>query len=224
MWITLLVMAVAVSLEPFRIGMAVLMLGRPQPARQLLALLGGGYAAGLAVGIVVLFGLRSVVADSPHVTLPRVQLVIGSMALCGAAAVGIHAVVRRNRPPTASPAVTEGPWRTRARRLMRGRSLWVAGMAGVGTGLPSVDYLAVLAVIIASGASAATQVTALVTFNLVAFALIELPLVAYLVAPDRTRNAMTRLNEWIRSRRQRDVAVLLATCGAVLVTAGLVGL
>lgn len=224
MWITLLVMAVAVSLEPFRIGMAVLMLGRPQPARQLLALLGGGYAAGLAVGIVVLFGLRSVVAGSPHFTLPRVQLVIGSMALCGAAAVAVHAVVRRNRPPAAAPVVTEGPWRTRARHLMRGRSLWVAGMAGVGTGLPSVDYLAVLAVIIASGASAATQVTALVTFNLVAFALIELPLVAYLVAPDRTRSAMTTLNEWIRSRRQRDVAVLLGACGGVLVIAGLVGL
>jgi hypothetical protein len=29
MWITILVMAVAVSLEPFRIGMTVLMLNRP---------------------------------------------------------------------------------------------------------------------------------------------------------------------------------------------------
>lgn len=31
MWITILVMAVAVSLEPFRIGMTVLMLSRPRP-------------------------------------------------------------------------------------------------------------------------------------------------------------------------------------------------
>jgi len=36
MWFTILVMAVAVSLEPFRIGMTVLMLNRPRPMLQLL--------------------------------------------------------------------------------------------------------------------------------------------------------------------------------------------
>ena len=39
MWITLLVMAVAVSFEPFRIGMTVLMLNRARPLLQLLAFL-----------------------------------------------------------------------------------------------------------------------------------------------------------------------------------------
>jgi putative Mn2+ efflux pump MntP len=42
MWITLLLMALAVSLEPFRIGMTVLMVNRPRPRRQLLAFLIGG--------------------------------------------------------------------------------------------------------------------------------------------------------------------------------------
>ncbi|WP_264992538.1 GAP family protein, partial [Mycobacterium montefiorense] len=35
MWITLLVMAFAMSVEPFRIGMTVLMLNRPRPMLQL---------------------------------------------------------------------------------------------------------------------------------------------------------------------------------------------
>ena len=39
MWIPLLMMAVAVSLEPFRIGMTVLMINRPRPGLQLLAFL-----------------------------------------------------------------------------------------------------------------------------------------------------------------------------------------
>ena len=43
MWITLLVMAVAVSLEPFRIGMTLLLLNRPRPVLQLLAFLAGGF-------------------------------------------------------------------------------------------------------------------------------------------------------------------------------------
>ena len=58
MWITVLVMAIAVSLEPFRIGMTVLMLNRPRPMLQLLAFLCGSFAMGTTVGLVVLFVLR----------------------------------------------------------------------------------------------------------------------------------------------------------------------
>ena len=43
---TLLMMAVAVSLEPFRIGETVLMIHRPRPLLQVLAVLTGGFAMG----------------------------------------------------------------------------------------------------------------------------------------------------------------------------------
>src|ERR1700754_667093 len=198
MWITLVLMAVAVSLEPFRIGMAVLMLNRPQPIVQLLAFLCGGFAMGTSVGLIVLFVLRPALLGSAHFTLPRVQIVIGVLALLVAAglACGI-------RPPR-----SEKPGRlsARAQRLVNGSSPWVAAVAGLGIALPSVDYLAALAVILASGAAALTQISALVTFNVVAFALVEIPLVAFLVAPDRTRAAMDALHGWLRSRRRRDVA------------------
>jgi hypothetical protein len=222
MWTTLLVMALAVSLEPFRIGMTVLFLGRPRPARQLSALMCGGFTAGLTVGVVVLFALRPAAMSSDHFTLPRVQLAIGTTALLVAAALVVHTLLRRRYPAATTPVV-DGVWRARVRRLLVGRSLWVAWGAGVGTALPSVDYLAALTVILASGASAGTQVAALVAFNVVALSLIELPLVAYLVAPDRTRGAMTALNGWLRSRRHRDVVILLTTCGVILILFGLLG-
>ncbi|MGI9161484.1 MAG: GAP family protein, partial [Mycobacterium sp.] len=66
-------------------------------------------------------------------------------------------------------------------------------------------------------------ISALVMFNVVAFTLVEIPLLAYLVAPERTHAAMTGLHHWIRARRRREVAVLLAAVGAVLVAAGLLG-
>jgi hypothetical protein len=112
----------------------------------------------------------------------------------------------------------------RARRLAYGPSLWVAGVVGLGIALPSVDYLAVLAVIIASGAAATVQLGALLMFIVVAFGLIELPLLAYLVAPDRTRATMAALNDWIQSRRRGEVAALLGGVGAVLIAAGVAGL
>ena len=162
MWITLLVMAVAVSFEPFRIGMTVLMLNRPRPLLQLLAFLSGGFAMGVTVGLVVLFVVRSAVSPTQF-TLPRVQVVIGVLALLIAAVLAVWPA--RPRPDGDRLSA----W---ARRLADGRSLWVRAVAGLGIALPSVDYLAVLAVIAASGAEPATQIGALLTFNAVAVAFI----------------------------------------------------
>ena len=85
MWITLLVMALAVSFEPFRLGMTVLMLNRPRPQLQLLAFLCGGFVMGTTVGLVVLFTFRHVSTGSAQFTLPRVQIGIGVAALLVAA-------------------------------------------------------------------------------------------------------------------------------------------
>ena len=189
MWITLLVMAVAVSLEPFRVGMSVLMLNRPRPHLQLAAFLFGGFLMGLAVGAVVLFGIGSRLLTSAHFTLPTVQIIIGTMALVAAA--WLATTTGRPRTPP--------EW---LNRLLGGQSLWVAGTAGLGIALPSVDYLAALAVIAAGTSTPATRMTALLAFNVVAFALVEIPLLAYLVAPERTLAAMTGLHRWIRARQR----------------------
>jgi hypothetical protein len=211
MWITILVMAIAVSMEPFRIGMTVLMLNRPRPILQLLAFLSGGFAMGAAVGLVVIFAFRPGLLWSAHFTLPKVQITIGVLAVLMAALLASGVV-----PMPKIPA--------RARGLAQGPSRWVAGVAGLGIALPSIDYLAVLAVIVASGAAPSTQVGALLVFNVVAFALVELPLVAYLLAPDRTRALMVALNDWIRSRRRCGAAAVLVAVGSVLLVVGIAGL
>ncbi|HCA52084.1 MAG TPA: hypothetical protein DEP24_03640 [Mycobacterium sp.] len=208
MWITLLVMGVAVSMEPFRIGMSVLMLNRPRPRLQLAALLGGGLLTGLSVGAVVLLAIEYRLPESARFTLPRVQVGVGVLTLLAAAVVAATSGRIRTRPP----------WLT---RLLAGESLWVAGVAGMGMGLPSVDYLAALTVITAADVSPATRSAALLLFLAVAFAWVELPLLALLVAPQPTRAAMTAMHRWIRARPRRDAAVLLAVVGIVLVAAGL---
>lgn len=206
MWITLLVMAVAVSLEPFRIGMSVLMLNRPRPLLQLTAFLCGGFLMGLTVGTVVLFLLETRL-QSAHFTLPRVQIAIGALALLVAAVLA----VTKGRPRT-PPA-----WLS---RLLDGQSLWVAGASGLGIALPSIDYLAALAVIGTADIDSSTRLAALLIFNVLAFALVEIPLLAYLVAPNRTRAWSAALNDWLRARGRRGVAVLVAVVGIVLLAVG----
>ena len=90
MWITLLVMAVAMSLEPFRIGMTVLMLNRPRPMLQLLAFLCGGFAMGMSVGLVVRVRPAAQAAHSSHVSLPEAQIVLGALALLIAAVLAVQ--------------------------------------------------------------------------------------------------------------------------------------
>lgn len=228
MLFTIGVMALAVSLEPFRIGMTVLMLNRPKPLLQLLAFVAGGFAMGLTVGATVLFLLRRVLLRSTYFTLPRVQILIGALALAAAAGLATKIAADRRRGSRGVPPDRDraGPaWlTTRLRRLLDGRSLWVAAAAGLGIALPSVDYLAALAVILASGAPVMTQLGALLMFNVIAFSLVEIPLVAYLLAPTATRAAMTALQDWIRSRRRIEVAALLVAVGLVLLAAGLADL
>ena len=81
-----------------------------------------------------------------------------------------------------------------------------------------------LALIVASGAAASVQVSALLLFNVVAFGFVEIPLISYLVAPDRTRATLSALQEWLRTRRRSAVSILLAAVGCVLLGAGLAGL
>jgi hypothetical protein len=227
MWITLLAMAVAVSLEPFRIAMTILMINRRRPLMQLFVFLACGFAMGITVGTIVLFVLRPALG-SAHFTLPRVQLAVGAVLLIYAAVVATDLIGRVGRMRGYGAAGRAdrrfGPLATRIRKLLDDRSPWTAGIAGLGIALPSIDYLAVLALIAASGAAAATQVGALLLFNVVAFGFVELPLVSYLVAPDRTRATLSALQDWVRRRRRRDVAVLLAVVGCVLLGAGFSGL
>jgi len=171
---------------------------------------------GTTVGLVVLFVFRRILLGTSVVTVPRIQVLIGLLVLGIAAIVGLDLFARLGSRPAkmAAPAT----------RLLSGDSLSVAGVAGLSIALPSVDYLAALAVILASGAAAITQVAVLVAFNVVAFALVEIPLVAYLVAPQPTARAVAALHEWIRSRRRRDVALALAVIGCAFLAVGASGL
>ncbi|MDT7733619.1 MAG: hypothetical protein QOE12_793 [Mycobacterium sp.] len=213
---TVLIMALAVSIEPYRIGMTALMLNRPRPALQLSAFLCGGFAMGTTVGLMVLFAFRRILLGTSLVTVPRIQLLIGLLVVLIAAVVAVDLFGRLGPRPA--------KWARPATGLLKGDSLSVAGIAGLSIALPSVDYLAALAVILASGAAALTQVALLVAFNVVAFALVEIPLLAYLLAPMPTARAVTVLHEWIRSRRRRDVAIALAVIGCAFIVAGVSGL
>ena len=235
MWTTVLVMALAVIFEPIRLGLAVLMLNRRRPMLQLLTFLCGGFTIGIGVGLVVLFILRATPLAA-NFTVAQAQIVAGLLALLVAIGLATNTSARKliHRVPV-GPAVASGggvglleptppsalkKLSARAQQFLQGDSLYVAGLSGLGTALPSANYLRAMAAILASGAAPVVQAQALLLFNVVAFILVEIPLVSYLAAPQKTRAFMTALQGWLRTRSHREFAVLLAAGGCFLLVLG----
>jgi Sap, sulfolipid-1-addressing protein len=242
MWTTVLVMAIPVGLRPVLIGSTAVILNGPRPMQQLLAFLCGGFAMGTSVGLVALFILRHTLLATTNFTVPKVQIVMGLLALLVAAVLATNIWARQFTRGPLARATVGGPagvvvveptppsalakLSTRARHLLRSSSLWVAGVVGLGMALPTAEYMAALAAILASGAGPAAQAGALLVFNVVAFALVEAPLLGYLAAPDKTRALIAALHDWVRSRRLRAIVIapLLAAAGCFWIVAGVSGL
>lgn len=219
MWTTVLTLALALNLEPFRVGLVPLMLSRPRPFLQLAAFLCGGLAMAISAGVVVLFVFDRSPLGGDRGDGARVQVTIGVLALVIAAVMAVwpSRAAGADRPPNKAM--------TRVRAILRrGSSPWWAAAIGLGTGLPSVDYLAVLLVIGSSGAAQGSQLGALLGFLLVGNAVVWLPLASLVVAPQRTRIWLGRFQDWVQTRTRRDFAVLLAVLGVVLVGIGVTGL
>jgi hypothetical protein len=190
--------------DPLRIGITVLVISRPRPVRQLLAFWLGGMVMGLAVGLGVLFFLRDVAQDligdlesttaTSAVGLVQIAIAVLALLLAGLIAARLPARLRARAPMAEEvPIATLPPptptaisrLSTRAGDAMQGGAHWVAFVAGVWLATP-LQYVAALAAILASGAPAGTQVTAVAAYHVVALAFAEIPLLTYLVAPDRT--------------------------------------
>jgi hypothetical protein len=101
---------------------------------------------------------------------------------------------------------------TRARNTLEGGSLWVAFAAGLGAATP-VEYMVALVAILSSTAATSAQVSAVVAYTVVAFAVAEIPLVSHLAAPARTHEIMLQLHNWLQTRRRQTVAVIVAVAG-----------
>ena len=58
-------------------------------------------------------------------------------------------------------------------------------------------------------------------FTLVAFTVVEVPLIGYLTTPAKTLAVLRRLNDWIHARRHVIPSVLIGVVGALLMVTGI---
>jgi len=77
-----------------------------------------------------------------------------------------------------------------------------------------------LTIIMASGAAIGTQFSAFLVYTVMVLAVIEIPLVCYLGAPEKTQAVMVRVQNWLRVRRARISQAALGVSGVVLMVQG----
>jgi hypothetical protein len=97
---------------------------------------------------------------------------------------------------------------------------WPAFVVGLGSATPPVECIMVLTIIMASGHAIETQLMAFVVFIVLVLALLELPLLMYLLMPRKTETVMLRLDGWLRAHRRRIFEISLAVTGVVLLVQG----
>ena len=61
----------------------------------------------------------------------------------------------------------------------------------------------------------------MLAFNVIMFALVEIPLVAYVISPQRARAAVDVFNVWLRDHRRPAAIAVAGAVGIYLVVRGL---
>jgi hypothetical protein len=211
------------ALNPTLLTAATVMLLLPRPTTLMLGYWLGAMTMSIALGLLIVFSLQGsrTVSTTQHTISPAADLLLGGIALMLALVLGT-ARDRRFEERRARRKETKGPpkWR-QALRTGTARTTFVIGALLT---LPGASYLAGLGKLTKLDYSTAVTVLVVIGFNLVMLILLELPLVAFTVAPDWTPNAIDRAQLWL-SRHGRQFAVWgLSVVGASLAAQGIVGL
>jgi Sap, sulfolipid-1-addressing protein len=97
----------------------------------------------------------------------------------------------------------------------------VAFVAGLATALPPIEYQAALTTILASGAAIGAQLGASIMFLVLVLAAVEIVLISYVAAPEKTQVFILQLQNWMRAVGGKHIPVSSAVVGVYLVFSGM---
>jgi hypothetical protein len=222
--VNVLVLAVASAVSPTILAVVIVILRRPRPRRLLAAYLFGGMLTSIAVGVAIVTSLKEleVVSGSSPAADPIVNFTIGFLALIVAYALATDrdAGLEQRRRERKASGPSRDPW---SQRVLNRGTAPIAFAVGVALNLPGAFYLVALKDIAQGQHGTDSQVFAIVVFNLIMFALAELPLLGYFFAPGATEQRVEAFNEWLGRHARQIVIALATTMGVYLVARGVVG-
>jgi hypothetical protein len=95
-------------------------------------------------------------------------------------------------------------------------------VVGVLLSFPGASYIAGMALLHKQQLAAPWAVLAVLGFNVVMLALLEIPLLGYLIKPDATAAAVSNFSGWLARRGGRIALIIGATLAIILIVRGFV--
>jgi Sap, sulfolipid-1-addressing protein len=221
-------LALLAMLNPSLVAATTVMLLLPRPKSLMLGYLLGAYTTAITVGLVIVFWLQgsSFASTAKRTVSPSEQIAVGAILLLVAFVLqsGRDAPVRerRQRRKEAKARASEArePW---AERMLGRGSTAVAFAVGALLSFPGVSYLTALARIAKVDPGTAPTVLLVVGFCLVQLIPLELPLLGYAFAPERTERAIASFRAWLVRRGRRVATIAAFALGIILIVRGVVG-
>ena len=198
-------------------------MGRPRPASNLRAYLVGAMGFSIAFGVGILLALHGsgALRHPSGATSAIVEVAAGALLITVAAFVFSGRAAQWHPRRRCQPDDNRSHRPSLEERALGHDSLWIAWAAGALYSAPGAYYLTGLALLAKLDRPMPINAVVIVAFNVIMFALIELPLLGFLFAPDKTRKLAQQLNRWM-SRHKRTLVIVAAGAGGVyLLVSGL---
>ena len=224
----IVLLALAAAVFPTLIACVAIMISRPEPRTLLLAFYAGGVLVSVTAGVVVLAVFEdgdALLGNTSAHANPGTSIVLGLVSLLLAWLMSSrrgHArlqQLRDRRAPRRARADRGPSW---AERQLSRANAAVAFAVGAAINLPGPFYLLALGELATGGYSAAEAFALIVLFNAIMFTLLEVPLVGYLIRPQRTAELVARLAAWLNANGLRVTGWLIGAVGISLVVQGVV--
>jgi len=222
----IVLLSLTASLNPTLVAATTVMLLLDNPSKLMAGYLLGAYMTSITLGLVIVFSLsNSSTTNTTQNTLsPAADIGLGAVALAVAFVLYTGRAERlreRRRARNAAKPTKEPPrWQ---RELGKGspRTTFVVGALLT---LPGASYLAGLDEINKQSYSTSVTVLVVIGFNLVMLWLLEVPLAAFLVAPEWTPRAIERAKAWVSRHAHAFALRGFTALGLLLIIKGIVGL
>jgi hypothetical protein len=220
-------------LNPTLLAAVTLMLLLPHPKRLMLGYVLGAYTTSITCGVLIVFSLQGTSTEraAKHRVSPLQDIFIGMFLLL----VSWVLRTRRDQPfqrrrhakkdaKLQAKQAAGKPTESLPTRLLRRGDPKITFVVGAMLSFPGVSYLLALDKIHGLDAAAAPTVLLVIFFCVMQQMLLELPLLGYLIAPNRTRAAVDRFREMLQRRGRGALIVGAAAIGSILIARGVLTL
>jgi hypothetical protein len=222
-------LALLAMLNPTLLAAVTLMLLLPSPKKLMFGYLLGAYITSISVGLVIVFALHDANAvGGKHTIGPIEDIVVGSLLLLVAFVLGTdrdHRLrERRARRKSAKLAKSGGEEKQPLPIRLLGRgSPRISFVVGLLLSFPGVSYLVALGRIDGLDAAAVPTALLVIVFCLIQQALLEVPLIGYALAPERTQLAVDGFRAWLARNGREAGIIVAAVIGALAIIHGILG-